>query len=105
MKQERVLLASIHYDVPEQYEDQPEGINNGWLVNGISHDDVRSTMEQTIHNYDKFFARKSNEGFLTSKNRFVGHVEAFQIAFRCGQVSNVESSHRGNGELSSEDLY
>ncbi len=46
---------------------------------------------------------ENEQGFLTSKNRFVGRVEALQIALKENQVLDLKEI-RGN-KLYSEDLY
>lgn len=46
---------------------------------------------------------ENEQGFLTSKNRFVGRVEALQIALKENQVLDLKEI-RGN-KLHSEDLY
>ena len=46
---------------------------------------------------------ENEQGFLTSKNRFVGRVEALQIALKENQVLDLKEI-RGN-RLHSEDIY
>lgn len=105
-QQENIRCAAIHYDDPKQYNDQPLGIINGFVMCGYRHDNIRSTMEQVIPYYDKLFASKYNEGFLTSYNRFVHRKEAFQIAKEAGQLLYPDQPWRDEKmELSSEDLY
>lgn len=43
------------------------------------------------------------QGFITSKNRFVDRVEALEIATNSGQV--IDKSLVRGGQLYSEDLY
>ena len=51
----------------------------------------------------KSFNRENEEGFLTSKNRFVNREEGLQIALKQNQVIDLKEI-RGN-RLFSEDLY
>jgi len=48
--------------------------------------------------------RGFNQGFLTTKGRFVSRVEAFAIAKRAGQLSD-DLRGRETYSLTSEDLY
>lgn len=110
MKQERILCAAVNYIADRPYDDQPEGIDHGYVVSGYNHDEIHSLTDQIVsgHDYTSFF----EEGFLTSFNRFVDRKEAFKIALDTGLLqvedwngARTIKSHRMNGELSSEDLY
>lgn len=47
------------------------------------------------------------QGFYTSKGRYVDRYEAMEIAYKCGQVSaEIALTEQGNyNRLFSEDLY
>jgi hypothetical protein len=47
-------------------------------------------------------AGEEEQGFLTSKNRFVDRTEGAEIALKCGQISKLNYSQK---LLYSEDLY
>lgn len=62
---------------------------------GLRHFDIRDRFPGEVS------MKMDDQGFLTSKGRFVSRKEAEKIARECGQVT-------GNligGELTSEDLY
>lgn len=44
-----------------------------------------------------------DQGFITSKNRYVGREEAWELAKAAGQI--IERKHQTEGYLYSEDLY
>lgn len=47
-----------------------------------------------------------DQGFYTSRGRFVDRKEAFQIAYQANQIPITLYDERGvNGKLFSEDLY
>lgn len=94
---------------------------DGTVDYGYRHDQIYSRVpkEQMTEVYGIDFY--NDMGFLTSKNRFVGRREAYQIALECGQIKQrvpnedkefcqwlgitEEERIRGLEWLASEDLY
>ena len=109
---EYVLIAAIHYfDIPlKKIIDGvlPKNCDRGLVVTGHRHGQciwivgsltgLRS-VENGEDNVGEF-----EEGFLTSKNRFVGRNEAAKIARDAGQISWTMVDW-DKVELYSEDLY
>lgn len=105
LKQEYILCAAIHFDDGNTYVHQPRNIETGFVVCGRRHHNcfasfsamrsVRGTTDSDIDNYP----RNSEQGFLTSLDRFVGRKEAAVIAFNTGQITEKRNI------LFSEDLY
>lgn len=77
------------------------------VVRGHRHSDCVHTLlrmgKDTMH-------VSSQEGFITSRNRFVGRKEGYEIQITAGVKSVLEDTDHAdgaylNGELYSEDLY
>lgn len=58
----------------------------------------------TIMEIDTALIHPVNQGFLTSKGRFVNRTEAFYIADRMGQIIE-KTGNQGEPTLYSEDLW
>lgn len=110
-QQERILCAAIWYKdlIPvKEHHCKPRNIDGkGIVLCGWRHGDVISQMLElkglrTIEN-DPEAVGDHEQGFLTSKNRFVDREGAMVIAIRANQLLAVNFT-RGN-ELFSEDIY
>lgn len=73
---------------------------------GYRHHDIRNRFG------DEVSCSPKDQGFYTSKGRFVDRKEAMQIAYECGQISSIEKALIKTGldteewiDLFSEDLY
>ncbi|MEG0898342.1 MAG: hypothetical protein RSF40_01350 [Oscillospiraceae bacterium] len=95
---ERVLCAAIWIDDGNTYVHQPTNIESGFVVCGWRHG---CCFEQLKAMERKYTATIQTQGFLTSKNRFLGRAEAREFVLASGQLDSTEF---GN-ELYSEDLY
>lgn len=100
MKTEYILCAAIRRVCPRTTENPyfDSDINDVEL--GYRHCDI----------YRRFPASASkdpkDQGFYTSRNRFVGRNEAFLIAYHANQIPASLYDERGKeGKLYSEDLY
>jgi hypothetical protein len=92
---ERILCAAIHY------RDEPTPIHSVTNVKGLVLCGFRHYL--IIAQYFIFKGPTSvvdhEQGFLTSKNRFVSRTEAALIAFNAKQTTELKR------KLFSEDLY
>ncbi len=96
LSKERILCAAIWFKTEEEHPHQPEGRWLGLTVCGLRHNNCY----QIAHLISKDLKNLHHEqGFLTSKNRFVDRKEAASIAFLAGQTKIIKK------ELFSEDLY
>lgn len=110
LNKEKILCAAVWYDnfflnkeeVLRIRGGSPVNIDRGIVFCGHRH-------HNCIYQAVAISGKPSHElgeveqGFLTSKNRFVGREEALKIALRENQVIDL-SQIRGN-QLYSEDLY
>ena len=95
-KKEYLLCAAIRRveerDCPKVYWEQFHDIYK--IEIGWRHPDI-------LHRFGKEVSRKPNDqGFYTSKGRFVTREEGLKIATEAGQVKEIIG-----GVLTSEDLY
>lgn len=87
-----------------------EGVGNKWddLYLGLRHSDCFASMKKRrdlLTKDDRVRVRmlqNSEQGFLTSKNRFVSRENAFYIAKNSGQIL---TKHGDKTFLYSEDIY
>lgn len=108
MKQERIICAAVWYkDLPlvmsipgESY--LPRNIDRGIVFCGHRHGQCIYT-KCVVTGLRDGECGEHEQGFLTSKNRFVSREEALGIALRENQVADIKGI-RGN-RLFSEDLY
>lgn len=90
MKNEIILCAAIHKQGEKDLAGQP------LIYCGLRHGNVLWQSKSVSRDPD-------DQGFLTSKGRFVNRKEALDIALKNNQVID-ENEIRGNN-LYSEDLY
>lgn len=93
---EKILCAAINY--------------NGIIVCGFRHSDCYEIIKSLVGDINSDnMPKKDNQGFLTSKNRYVGRKEAWIIAKENKQIIyGLETFNHNNGEkpiLISENLY
>lgn len=109
MMQETILCAAIwykelHLENPEVLENRgfrPYNVDMGVVLSGWRHHNCLYQMV-AITGLADYQAGESEEGFLTSKNRFVNREEAAKIAFAANQIKELKFSSK---DLYSEDLY
>jgi hypothetical protein len=95
-----VCAANWYKELPTPVY-KPKGIEKGVVFCGHSH---LMCLHQMIAMTGKRQAEVGyyEEGFITSKNRFVGREEAAEIALACNQINKLNYSRK---KLYSEDLY
>lgn len=92
-------------DVPEIVICAAVRAPDGYIIRGHRHADAIRTMSE-IPRYKNDRPYSGNQGFVTSKNRFVDRVEACKIQKAAGIKSVLEGVEAYlHGELYSEDLY
>lgn len=108
MKPEYILCAAVWYkeialkwDTPSEVY-LPKNIDRGIVFTGYRHGQCIYS-KCAITGLRDAESGENEQGFLTSKNRFVSREEALEIAVRENQVIDL-SQIRGN-RLFSEDLY
>ena len=96
-KKEYILCAAIWYKDLPRLICQPKNIKKGLVVCGYNHNDII----QVVVNISKLttVSYANEQGFLTSKNRFVDREEAAIIAFEADQTDKLLTT------LYSEDIY
>ncbi len=100
---ERILCASIWFDDGKKYTFQPSNIETGIVLSGWRHCCIFEQIGGSVGERQNLGIYEKEQGFLTSKNRFVGREEALEIALKENQVKDIDDI-RGN-RLFSEDLY
>lgn len=101
-REEYILCAAIHYRDGRVYKGQPLNIESGLVVSAYRHSDCAELLEALYPSYSPDLAGRNAQGFLTSKNRYVGRAEAFEIALKQNQLLLAPSEEK---ILTSEDLY
>lgn len=96
-KQEYITCAAIHYQDGKVYEHQPKNITSGFVATGHRHHNVIAL----VHQLTGKSAAGEIQGFLTSKNRFVGREEGYMIALEADQIDYCTN----RSTLFSEDIY
>lgn len=95
---EYILCAAIHYQDGKVYQHQPKNIDNGIVICGRRHYNCFTILYSLLgDNYNTKFIH--DQGFLTSKNRYVNRKEGAEIAFKSGQIKQEQKT------MCSEDLY
>lgn len=95
-KQEHILCAAIWYDDGKVYKHQPNNIFTGYVVCGRRHSNC--IIIRAILSGQKT-TQEDEQGFLTSKNRFVNRAEAADIAYKAEQIKDTTDC------LISEDVW
>ena len=95
---EYLLCAAIYYEDGKKYEHQPKNIESGIVVCGRRHHNCYMTLASLLG--DKYDIKLThNQGFVTSKNRYLERKEAAQLAFECGQITKQSKT------IFSEELW
>lgn len=102
-KEEYILCAANYYNDYEMHEHQPFNIGSGFVILGMRHHNCINTFAQIVgfpYTPEGLKIRGTEQqGFLTSKNRFVDRFEAGIIAYNAKQTETLIN------RLHSEDLY
>lgn len=100
MKDEYILCAAIWYkEVNPRATNRPISTPGGIVLCGFRHGDIISQVPPLTEKR-QFELGEHIQGFLTSKNRFVGREEGAEIFIDGGGVLRYSES-----KLYSEDLY
>lgn len=110
MKEEYILCAATWYkelelkrpDVLEPRNYRPNNVDKGIVFSGWRHHNCLY-QKVAITGLSDSQSGEYEQGFLTSKNRFVDRKEALEIALLQNQILDINDV-RGN-KLHSEDLY
>ena len=106
-KEEYILCAANYYNDEKIYVHNCKNIDIGFVICGHRHHNCIFIFSEMVgFPYTEEGHKLQNtevQGFLTSKNRFVGREEALIIALRENQIIDL-SQVRGD-RLYSEDLY
>lgn len=97
---EDIRCAAIWFDDKEVHPHQPVNIKSGYVVCGLRHCNCYVIAFMANPNWKGKI--RPLEGFLTSKNHFIGREYAVDLAYESGQVGE---DMLGEGQLFSEDLY
>jgi hypothetical protein len=99
IREEYILCAAIHFDDGRVYKHQPKNIHSGIVLCGWRHGSIFPQIGGLVKERKEIGIHEKEQGFLTSKNRFVNRVEAALIAKAAGQITVLPT------QLYSEDLY
>lgn len=100
---EKIICAAIHVKHNQQHAGQPVNIETGFVVCGRRHDACHTTIAILNPSFLKLLTSGDN-GFVTTKNKFVDRKEGYVIAKDAGQLlHNYHDST--NLILTSEDLW
>lgn len=108
MSEEKIICAAVWYKELQLKKDMPietylpKNLHKGIVFSGHRHGQCIYS-KCAITGLRDAESGEYEQGFLTSKNRFVGREEALIIALKQNQVID-HSQIRGN-KLYSEDLY
>lgn len=95
---ERILCAAIWYkDWPKMAYHSVANIDKGVVLCGHRHGHIIGQISALLDK-KQWEMGKSEQGFLTSKNRFLNREEARELHIKNGGTAKFE-------ELYSEDLY
>lgn len=96
---EYVMCAANWIDDGCHYTHKPFNINTGLVFSGWRHNQI---FEQTEYHFPHWaFGKKTTQGFLTTKNRFLNRADALKLVRETGQLTKPLIG----GELTSEDLW
>ena len=102
-REETVLCAAIHIDDGKSYIGQPTNITTGLVLAGHRHGNCFQLLGILDTVPSTRFDGAIEQGFLTSRNRFVNRKQAYTIARAQQQI--ISESAQPRGYLLSEDLY
>jgi len=98
--QEYIICAANWYKVPtSKSEHLPKNIDYGIVVCGRRHHNIFATVAKISEDFMHDTKGVCEQGFLTSKDRWVDRKDAGLIAYQAGQTTDLRK------QLFSEDLY
>ena len=98
-EKEYILCSAIWFDDGKKYVHQPKNIESGLVFCGYRHCNIFIQIGGTVGERQGLGVYEKAQGFLTSKNRFVGREEAARIAYEAKQTGKLLK------KLKSEDLW
>ena len=112
---EFILCAAIWINDRQEYDGQPDNIEQGYVICGRRHHNCYETLDVFTEGYNEYLKGlnlsdedyKKQQGFVTSLDRYVDRKEAWVIAKENNQiVIGLEASDQGDDSiLISENLY
>lgn len=107
---ERIICAANYYNDEKHHEHQPINITTGFITCGRRHHNCINTFAQIVGFPYTIEAQRihntEEQGFLTTKNRWVDRKEAYRIAYIADQIHGPNKGQKENEiGLTSEDLY
>ena len=100
MKGEYIICSAIYFNDGKNHAHQPRNIQVGFVVCGRRHHNCFATFPAIgIKKPDRIERMDEIQGFLTSKDNFVGRSLGAEIAYKAGQIPELKK------KLYSEDLY
>ena len=108
MNEEKIYCSAIWYkDLKLSNIRNPDNVDRGVVVIGHRHGDIIKNVYNLLGlrsvEKGKDSVGKYEQGFLTTKNRFVDRKEGAQIAFLQNQIKDLSTFNKDC--LYSEDLY
>jgi hypothetical protein len=97
---EYILCAAIWYKNYSAPVHTVKNISEGVVLCGYRHCNIIGQLHSLVDG-DDIEMRESEQGFLTSKNRFVDRIEGARIALASNQIEKLKYGSK----LYSEDLY
>lgn len=102
--QEYILCAAIYLQDGKTHVHQPRNIESGLVIAGRRHHNCFATIAGLINREEYGKNGNIEQGFITSKDRYVTRQEAWVIAKEANQLHNSVATYK-EGVLLSEDLY
>jgi len=102
---EYIICSAIWFDDGKAYVHQPTNIETGFVMCGMRHHNVFTTisiLQEIIDGHSTLDLFEKKQGFLTNKNRFVDRTEAKEIALKADQIIDLKKL---KSMLFSEDIY
>jgi hypothetical protein len=99
-ERERIACSAIWFNDGKEHPHQPKGRWNGFVVFGLGHHQCFTTLA-AVADFQAIKKLPSEQGFVTTWNRFVTREEAAGIAFLAGQTHDGKYPRR----LFSEDIF
>jgi len=106
-REEYIVCAAIWFDDGEKHYHQPVNIDIGIVYFGLRHGNCFQQSGAKVKERQDMGMYEKEQGFLTSKNRFVSRTEAAEIALRIGQFKDDDEMREVEKSkfLYSENIY
>lgn len=112
-KNEFILCAAIWINDKQKHEQQPDNIENGFVVCGRRHSNCYQTIKDLKGDVNTYFksldisedSYRKYHGFITSLDRYVDRKEGWDIAKANNQIQFGFDASENELILISENLY